>query len=151
MLSDDCTQHRRGADFIARRVSPSRPPVRCIHAHARKHKSFASIWIIPAYVFWNHSSGFFDFISLEKSAFCVLSDSGTVQGGNLHYGRFPNVVIRDVTERPETVECGSAVLAGSDTQTILRMVDAVTSEKRSWNPPAEYLALHVAATGRREL
>ena len=42
---------------------------------------------------------FFDFIRLEQSAFCVLSDSGTVQEEACIFG-VPNVTIRDVTERP---------------------------------------------------
>lgn len=89
--------------------------------------------------------GFFDFIRLEKAAFCVLSDSGTVQEEACVFGT-PNVTIRDVTERPETIECGSNVLAGCDPATILKLVELVTSERRRWRPPAEYLAENVAAT-----
>jgi UDP-N-acetylglucosamine 2-epimerase (non-hydrolysing) len=89
--------------------------------------------------------GFFDFIRLEQSAFGVLSDSGTVQEEACIMG-VPNVTIRDVTERPETIECGSNVLTGTDTQTILKIVNMVTREKPGWNPPEEYLAPHVAAT-----
>ena len=57
--------------------------------------------------------GFFDFVALERDAFCVLSDSGTVQEECCLF-RVPNVTIRDVTERPETIECGSNMLAGVD-------------------------------------
>jgi UDP-N-acetylglucosamine 2-epimerase (non-hydrolysing) len=62
--------------------------------------------------------GLFDFIRLERDAFCVLSDSGTVQEEACLFG-VPNVTIREVTERPETVECGSNFLAGSDPERIL--------------------------------
>lgn len=89
--------------------------------------------------------GFFDFIRLEQAAFCLLSDSGTVQEEGCIFG-VPNVTIRDVTERPETIECGSNVLAGCDAKRILGLVDFVTSENHSWTPPVEYLAEHVAAT-----
>ena len=89
--------------------------------------------------------GFFDFIRLERSAFCVLSDSGTVQEEVCIMG-VPNVTIRGVTERPETIECGSNVLAGTDAQTIVNMVSMVTQNTRRWQPPAEYLAPHVADT-----
>jgi UDP-N-acetylglucosamine 2-epimerase (non-hydrolysing) len=87
--------------------------------------------------------GFFDFISLERAAFCLISDSGTVQEEACIFG-VPNVTIRDVTERPETIECGSNVLAGSSPDQILRLVQMVTSEKFGWGPPKEYLADHVA-------
>jgi UDP-N-acetylglucosamine 2-epimerase (non-hydrolysing) len=89
--------------------------------------------------------GFFDFIKLEKSAFCLLSDSGTVQEEACIFG-VPNVTIRDVTERPETVECGSNILSGADPQTILRQVKMVTGRKGGWQPPQEYLAEGVADT-----
>jgi UDP-N-acetylglucosamine 2-epimerase (non-hydrolysing) len=89
--------------------------------------------------------GFFDFIRLEKAAFCILSDSGTVQEEACIFG-VPNVTIRDVTERPETVECGSNILSGADPQTILRLVKMVTGRKTAWQPPAEYLADGVADT-----
>lgn len=81
---------------------------------------------------------FFDFVNLELNAFCVISDSGTVQEECCIY-KIPNVTIRDVTERPETVECGSNVLAGSDPDRLLRCVSAVTSGSRDWTPPPEYL------------
>jgi UDP-N-acetylglucosamine 2-epimerase (non-hydrolysing) len=44
--------------------------------------------------------GLFDFIALERNAFCVLSDSGTVQEECCLF-KVANVTIRDVTERPE--------------------------------------------------
>jgi UDP-N-acetylglucosamine 2-epimerase (non-hydrolysing) len=89
--------------------------------------------------------GFFDFVRLEQAAFCVLTDSGTVQEETCILG-VPNVTLRDVTERPETIECGSNVLAGCETQTILDTVELVTQGSRSWRPPVEYLVPNVAAT-----
>ncbi len=89
--------------------------------------------------------GFFDFIRLEKSAFCLLSDSGTVQEEACIFG-VPNVTIRDVTERPETVECGSNILSGADPDAVLRLVRLVTGRKGKWQPPPEYLADGVADT-----
>jgi UDP-N-acetylglucosamine 2-epimerase (non-hydrolysing) len=87
--------------------------------------------------------GFFDFVRLEQTAFCVLSDSGTVQEETCILG-VPNVTIRDVTERPETIECGSSSLAGCDAQRILNAVEIATQGNKSWQPPPEYLVPHVA-------
>jgi UDP-N-acetylglucosamine 2-epimerase (non-hydrolysing) len=87
--------------------------------------------------------GFFDFVRLEKSAFCLLSDSGTVQEEACIFG-IPNVTIRDTTERPETLECGSNTLSGTDPATVLRLVRLVTGRKGKWRPPGEYLAEGVA-------
>ncbi len=87
--------------------------------------------------------GFFDFVRLEQEAFCVISDSGTVQEEACIFGT-PNVTIRDVTERPETIEAGSNILAGIDPDAVLRAVDQVTSQSTTWTPPAEYMADGVA-------
>ena len=89
--------------------------------------------------------GLLDFVKLEKSAFCLLSDSGTVQEEGCLLG-VPNVTIRDVTERPETVECGSNVLAGCEPARILSAVALASETRGSWQPPAEYLRPNVAET-----
>lgn len=94
--------------------------------------------------------GFFDFVRLEQSAFCVLTDSGTLQEETCILG-VPNVTLRDVTERPETIECGSNVLAGCDPRTILNMVELVTQHGRTWQPPTEYLQPGIANTAVRVL
>jgi UDP-N-acetylglucosamine 2-epimerase (non-hydrolysing) len=92
--------------------------------------------------------GFFDFVRLEQEAYCLLSDSGTVQEEACIFGR-PNVTIRDVTERPETVECGSNVLAGIEPDRILNAVRQVTEGTPQWKPPTEYLRENVAETVTR--
>jgi UDP-N-acetylglucosamine 2-epimerase (non-hydrolysing) len=89
--------------------------------------------------------GFFDFLHLEQRAFCVLTDSGTVQEESCIL-RVPNVTIRDVTERPETVECGSNFLAGAEPARVLDAVRFVTGRACSWSPPPEYLRSGVTAT-----
>jgi UDP-N-acetylglucosamine 2-epimerase (non-hydrolysing) len=89
--------------------------------------------------------GFFDFLALERDAACVLTDSGTVQEECciLHVA---NVTTRDVTERPETVECGSNVIAGVDPARIATAVRAAVGRDRNWTVPQEYLAPAVSDT-----
>jgi UDP-N-acetylglucosamine 2-epimerase (non-hydrolysing) len=89
--------------------------------------------------------GFFDFVHLERNAFCVLSDSGTVQE-ECSIFKIPNVTLRDVTERPETIECGSNILSGANVDTIMTCVNQVVSRAPDWNPPLEYLAMNVTRT-----
>ncbi|MDY6854445.1 MAG: UDP-N-acetylglucosamine 2-epimerase (non-hydrolyzing) [Thermodesulfobacteriota bacterium] len=81
--------------------------------------------------------GFFDFIALEKKAFCVITDSGTVQEECCIF-ETPNITIRDVTERPETIECGSNIIAGVSPEMILSCVETTISEKNDWEIPKEY-------------
>jgi UDP-N-acetylglucosamine 2-epimerase (non-hydrolysing) len=88
--------------------------------------------------------GFFDFVNLEKNARCVLSDSGTVQEECCIFG-VPTVTLRDVTERPETIECGSNVLAGGSPDKILALTEMVTQVAPDWSPPVEYLVPDVSS------
>ncbi|HEX7678242.1 MAG TPA: UDP-N-acetylglucosamine 2-epimerase (non-hydrolyzing) [Thermoanaerobaculia bacterium] len=88
--------------------------------------------------------GFFDFVRLEIEAACVLSDSGTVQEECCIFG-VPNVTLRDVTERAETIECGSNILTGGDGAAIQSAV-AIALMKSPWTPPAEYLVPNVSQT-----
>ncbi len=81
--------------------------------------------------------GFFDFIKLEQNTFCVLTDSGTVQE-ECSILKIPNVTIRDVTERPETIECGSNILSGINIDDIVDSVNLVINLNSQWFPPQEY-------------
>lgn len=87
--------------------------------------------------------GLFDFVSLEQNAFCVLSDSGTVQEECCIY-QVPNVTLRDVTERPETLEAGSNLIAGCEPEVIARAVQTVLSQGRDWEIPVEYRRQNVS-------
>lgn len=87
--------------------------------------------------------GFFDFVKLEKNSLAVMTDSGTVQEECSIFG-IPNVTIRDVTERPETIECGSNILSGADPETIVRAVELAMAQPASWTAPKEYLAENVS-------
>jgi len=123
----------------------SRPVICSLHPRTRSKMERFGIDFKQSSVKFVEPFGFFDFIHLEKSAFCVLSDSGTVQEEACIFG-VPNVTLREVTERPETVECGSNVLAGTSVDRIRDAVASVTSRSTSWTPPAEYLQTRVAET-----
>lgn len=92
--------------------------------------------------------GFFDFVKLERAAACVLSDSGTVQEECCIF-RVPNVTLRDVTERPETIECGSNILSGADPDMIVRAVSVALQGTPNWAVPEEYTMPNVADTVAR--
>jgi len=94
--------------------------------------------------------GFFDFVKLEKNAFCLLSDSGTVQEEATILG-IPNVTIRDATERPETLECGSNMLTGAVLNSIIFAVKEATQAPQPWLPPTEYVRANVSTTVLRIL
>lgn len=99
----------------------------------------------PANLRFLEPFGFFDFVALEQQARCVLSDSGTVQEECSLFG-VPNVTLRDVTERPETIECGSNVVSGADEFSIRRCVDIALRRTHPWTAPAEYRVSSVSET-----
>lgn len=88
---------------------------------------------------------FFDFVTLEKNALCVLTDSGTVQE-ECSILKIPVITLRDTTERPETIECGSNLLTSANINQIINCVDLATSMPSSWEPPKEYLNPNVSQT-----
>jgi UDP-N-acetylglucosamine 2-epimerase (non-hydrolysing) len=71
---------------------------------------------------------------LERSARLVLTDSGGVQEETCILG-VPCVTLRYNTERPETLEVGSNVLAGTDPEEIVRKVDFMLKRDCGWPNP----------------
>ncbi|SMG56663.1 non-hydrolyzing UDP-N-acetylglucosamine 2-epimerase [Paenibacillus aquistagni] len=88
--------------------------------------------------------GFFDFVQLEKHAYGAITDSGTVQE-ECCILRVPTVTIRHSTERPETVDCGSNVIAGLNPSQIVSAAVVMTEGKREWSCPEGYEAAHVSS------
>jgi UDP-N-acetylglucosamine 2-epimerase len=68
--------------------------------------------------------GFFDYVKLQKNAFVVLSDSGTISEESAMMG-FPAVSIRTSTERPEAIDAGTIVLGGISKDSILNAIEII--------------------------
>ena len=66
--------------------------------------------------------GFFDYNKLQKNAFCVVSDSGTVPEEGAYF-KFPAVSVRTSTERPEAVDKGVFTIGSITTEQVLQAVD----------------------------
>jgi len=77
---------------------------------------------------------FFDFLQLEKNAKIVLTDSGGVQEETCIIGK-PCVTLRDNTERPETVDVGANILAGTNPEKIAEFVSIMMNKKEVWKNP----------------
>ena len=78
--------------------------------------------------------GFLEFLQLEANATLVLTDSGGVQEESCIL-KVPCVTLRDNTERPETLEVGSNVLAGVNQEKILEGAMMMLSKERNWKNP----------------
>ena len=77
---------------------------------------------------------FLSFLQLEKNARLVLTDSGGVQEETCIL-KVPCVTLRGNTERPETIEVGSNILAGTDPYMILKCVKKMLLKENSWKNP----------------
>ena len=116
-----------------------------VHPRTREKLQEAGIEPDPHWIRLLEPLGFFDFVHLEKNSLAVLTDSGTVQEECAIFG-IPNITLRDVTERPETIECGSNILSGAQPENIVQAVKLAISQPASWTPPREYTAKNVSQT-----
>jgi len=71
--------------------------------------------------------GMFDFVKLQKNAYCVLSDSGTIHEEAAIFG-IPALVIRESTERPEVFDTGNVILTGVNTDVILQSIEVARKQ-----------------------
>lgn len=78
--------------------------------------------------------GFLEFLQLETNAKLILTDSGGIQEEACILN-VPCVTLRTNTERPETIEAGSNILAGINPNKILTAVKNSLETRRSWSNP----------------
>ena len=77
---------------------------------------------------------FFSFLQLESNAIVILTDSGGVQEEACIL-KVPCVTLRDNTERPETIQVGSNILAGTDSGKIFDCTKEMAAKKKEWKSP----------------
>lgn len=78
--------------------------------------------------------GYLEFLLMEKNAKVILTDSGGVQEESCIL-KTPCVTIRKSTERQETVEIGSNILAGTNADDILNATIQMIEKKKRLEQP----------------
>ena len=81
-----------------------------------------------------HVMDYLAFLVPESHAKLVLTDSGGVQEETCILG-VPCITLRDNTERPETLEVGANIIAGTDPERILQAAKDSVAKTRSWANP----------------
>lgn len=76
------------------------------------------------------------FCSLMKKSHIILTDSGGVQEEAPSLAK-PVLVLRDTTERPEAIECGTVKLVGTNTKKIIDAVQELLDNKEIYRKMAE--------------
>jgi len=91
--------------------------------------------------------GFLDYVQLQRHAFCVVSDSGTITEESSILD-FPAVTVRQAHERPEGMDEGTLVMCGLKAPRVLDAIDMVTSRasgERRFRLVGDYEATNVSA------
>jgi UDP-N-acetylglucosamine 2-epimerase (non-hydrolysing) len=102
--------------------------------HPRARKRLKTFGVKPNGLRLVEPLDYLSFLQLESNARLVLTDSGGVQEEACILG-VPCVTLRDNTERPETLEVGANVLAGTNPVEIVDKVKLMLDRRNSWVNP----------------
>lgn len=102
--------------------------------HPRAKKRLKQFSFETKNVRFTEPLNYLSFLMLASNARLVLTDSGGVQEESCILG-VPCVTLRDNTERPETLEVGSNVLAGTNPQNIAEKAKIMIKNTKTWKNP----------------
>lgn len=108
-----------------------------VHKHINFHKPF----------------GYFDFNKLQREAFCVLSDSGSIHEESAAMD-FPAIQMRVSSERPEAFDEGIAILSGRGKDAVLEAIKVTVGERKNgvkMNVPQNYKDKNVSSKVLRHI
>jgi UDP-N-acetyl-L-fucosamine synthase len=109
--------------------------------HPRTRKAFtANKIVLNSNVIVSEAFGLIDFLELQKNAYCVVSDSGTVSE-EADYYMFPAVSLRTSTERPEGIEAGTFVIGNLTSESVIQSIElsrALRSNSSSYSKIPTY-------------
>jgi len=115
--------------------------------HPRTRKQLDKLKVIPNNkIQFINPLGFIDYIYLQKNAFVVLSDSGTISEESSILN-FRALNIRSSHERPEAMEETSVIMTDINKNRILQGVESIISQSvnsRDFNQVNDYKSLNVS-------
>ena len=103
--------------------------------HPRTRKSIEKFNLkIPEKIKVIEPIGYLDFLSLMSNSKMILTDSGGIQEESCIIKK-PCVTLRNATERPETIEVGSNMIAGTNPDNIIKCVNLMLRKEKNWRNP----------------
>ena len=126
-----------GALEMVSRTYPGRPIVFPIHPRTIKRIEQFGLereLARPKTLRLTEPVGYLDFLMLLSNAGAVMTDSGGIQEEACVL-RVPCVTLRESTERPESLEAGGNILAGTSPEGILVALGRMLGKSRDWANP----------------
>ena len=119
-------------DAVARRYDM--PVIVSTHPRTRKRLEALDAGPRDERIHFLKAMGFFEYVKLQKNAFCVASDSGTITEESSILG-FPAITIRQAHERPEGMDEGTLIMSGLEPQSVLDAIEATAAHYRGERRP----------------
>ncbi|HZN37882.1 MAG TPA: UDP-N-acetylglucosamine 2-epimerase (non-hydrolyzing) [Planctomycetota bacterium] len=131
---DDAATLRSLIEGVDRGAAAARLPV-LFPVHPRTQKMLLQYGVsLPASIKPLEPVGFTESLLLQRDARIVLTDSGGLQEEASILGT-RCVTLRTSTERPETVDAGSNLIAGVETAAVARAIGQALATQRRWQHP----------------
>jgi len=105
----------------------SMPVIVSTHPRTRKKLEELGLKGLDKRISFLKPLGFYDYVKLQLSAFCVVSDSGTITEESTILN-VPAVTIRQAHERPEGMDEGTLIMCGLQTERVLESVAVVVKQ-----------------------
>lgn len=102
-----------------------------LSTHPRTQKRFDKAKIkLDKRIVLHKPFGFHDYVKLQKEAFVVISDSGTISEESAMLN-FPAIMTRTNSERPEAIDHGTMILGGVEKDVLINSIKIITTERKS--------------------
>lgn len=103
------------------------PVIVSTHPRTRKRLDELELGELNSRINFVKPFGFCDYIKLQKEAFCVVSDSGTITE-EASLLNLPAITIRNAHERPEGMDAGTLIMSGLKQGRVLEAVRVIVAQ-----------------------